>query len=192
MEPTFTSRNADQKSSGLDYEASIEACAKGDRAALRRLFEEETGRLIAVARRIVRRRELAEDVVQDAFVQIWRHAGRFDRRLGSGRGWMYTIVRNRALNVIRDSSREHLIDDMGLDTWRDQDLVIDDAFQRLATNSRLRYCLEQLDAKKRRSLLLSYVAGFSHGEIAGKLGVPLGTAKSWVRRAVMALKECLS
>ena len=177
---------------GFDYEASIEASAKGDRSALRSLFELEAGRLIAVARRIVRRSDLAEDVVQDAFVQIWRHAGRYDRRLGSARGWIYTIVRNRALNVIRDSAREDLVDEAEIDALKHQNQVIDDAFQRLAANSQLRHCLDQLDGNKRQSLLLGYVAGFSHGEIAGKLGVPLGTAKSWVRRAAAALKECLS
>jgi RNA polymerase sigma-70 factor (ECF subfamily) len=192
MRPTTNSETTSQEASGLDYEASIEACARGDHAALRALFEEDAGRLIGVARRIVRRHDLAEEVVQDAFVQIWRHAGRYDPQLGSARGWVYTIVRNLALNVVRDSAREHLFSDHELHALKDQDQIIDDAFHRLANNSRLRFCLEQLDDKKRRSLLLGYVAGFSHGEIAGKLGVPLGTAKSWVRRAVAALRECLS
>ena len=192
MRPTATLETTGPETSGLDYEALIEACAGGDRAALRRLFEADAGRLIAVARRIVRRHDLAEEVVQDAFIQIWRHAGRYDPERGSARGWVYTIVRNRALNVIRDSAREHLIGDDELNEIRDRDQTVEDAFDRLAADSRLRFCLEQLEETKRRSLLLGYVAGFSHGEIAGKLGVPLGTAKSWVRRAVNALRECLS
>ena len=70
--------------------------------------------------------------------------------------------------------------------------MVEDAFSQLATESRLRACLEELDREKRESLLLSYVAGYSHGEIAGLMRVPIGTAKSWVRRALMALKDCMA
>jgi RNA polymerase sigma-70 factor (ECF subfamily) len=176
---------------GLDYEASVMACAKGDRSALQSLFEQESGRLIGVARRIVRRSDLAEEVVQDAFVQIWRKAEQFNPQFGSAKGWIYTIVRNRALNVIRDHSREELADEADLETMRHDDQVVDDAYQRLDTNSRLRLCLDRLDQDRKTCVLLAYVAGFSHGEIAGKLGVPLGTAKSWIRRSLSSLKECL-
>jgi RNA polymerase sigma-70 factor, ECF subfamily len=183
---------ADQELASFDYEGSIKACATGDREALRSLFEQDAGRLVAVARRIVRRRDLAEEVVQETFIQVWRKAAQFDPRLGSARGWIYTIARNRALNVIRDHAREELTDEAGIEMLRHDDQVIDDAYQRLANNSRLRHCLDRLEPKRRTCLLLAYVAGFSHGEIAGKLDVPLGTAKSWIRRAVNALKECLA
>lgn len=188
----LSSTQATSEQSEFDYASSILACAAGDRTALRSLFEEDAGRLLSVARRIVRRKDLAEEVVQDAFIQIWSKAGQYDPKLGSARGWVYTIVRNRALNVIRDYAREELTDEAGIEQLRHDDQVIDDSYQRLATDSRLRHCLEELEAKKRTSLLLAYVAGFTHGEIAGKLGVPLGTAKSWVRRAASALRECLA
>ncbi|NJO38943.1 MAG: sigma-70 family RNA polymerase sigma factor, partial [Rhizobiales bacterium] len=175
----MTSKQASPDAPDFDYASSITACAAGDRTALRSLFEADAGRLLAVARRIVRRRDLAEEVVQDAFIQIWTKAAHYDPELGSARGWIYTIVRNRALNVIRDHAREELTDEAGIEQLRHDDRVVDDAYQRLATGSRLRHCLEELETNKRRSLLLAYVAGFSHGEIAGKLGVPLGTAKSW-------------
>jgi RNA polymerase sigma-70 factor (ECF subfamily) len=186
------SQRADREPPDFDYEAAVSACAEGDRTALQSLFEEDAGRLVAVARRIVRRRDLAGEVVQETFIQIWRKAHQFDPRLGSARGWIYTIVRNRALNVIRDHAREELTDDANLDSLRHDTKVVDDAYQRLATGSRLRHCLDQLEPKRRVCLLLAYVAGFSHGEIAGRLGVPLGTTKSWIRRAVSALKECLA
>lgn len=176
----------------VDYAGLVQACARGDRQALRSLYDEEAARLIAVAQRIVRRRELAEDVVQDAFVQIWQKAATFDASLGSARAWIYTIVRHRALNVIRDGAREDLLDTDELAAVQDRATVVDDAFGRLASESRLRACLERLDQEKRQSLLLSYVAGYSHGEIAGLMRVPVGTAKSWVRRALTALKECMA
>ncbi len=182
----------DLESSSFDYEASLRACAKGNRDGLRMLFEQEAGRLLTVARRIVRRRDIAEEVVQEAFLRIWRKADQFDPRLGSARGWVYTIVRNRALDVIRDNAREELTDDSHLETLLHDERSVDDAFQQLAANSRLRHCLQMLDARRRTCLLLAYVAGFSHGEIAGRLGLPLGTAKSWIRRTVDVLKECLA
>lgn len=176
----------------FDYAAALDRCARGDRTALKALYDEEAGRLISVARRIVRRRELAEEVVQEAFIQVWSKARNFDPRLGSARGWIYTIVRNRALNVIRDGGREDLVDTESLSAMRDGDSPLDDAFDRLSTNSLLRRCLEGLDREKRHSLLLAYVSGYSHGEIAGQLGVPVGTAKSWVRRGLLALRECMA
>jgi RNA polymerase sigma-70 factor (ECF subfamily) len=176
----------------LDYAGIVQACARGDRQALRKLYDEEAARLIAVAQRIVRRRELAEEVVQDAFVQIWQKADTFDAGLGSARAWIYTIVRHRALNVIRDGAREDLLEAHELEAIKDRASVVEDAFGRLATESRLRGCLEQLDREKRESLLLSYVAGYSHGEIAGLMRVPVGTTKSWIRRALIALKDCMA
>lgn len=176
----------------FDYPAHVAACAQGDRAALQSLYREEAGRMIAVAQRIVRRRELAEEVVQEAFLQIWRKAATFDPELGSARSWVYTIVRNRALNVIRDGSREDLLDDDQLEAISEQLRVSSDVVEKLARESQLRRCLEALDEPKRNSVLLSYVGGYSHGEIAGHLGVPVGTAKSWVRRGLMALTDCMS
>ena len=176
----------------FDYAGTLTACARGDRQALRRLYEEEAARLISVAQRIVRRRELAEEVVHDAFIQIWQRAGSFKAEIGSARGWIFAIVRNRALNVVRDGARVDLMDADALAAAHDQNAVIDDAFDRLATDSRLRKYLEAIERQKRESLLLSYVAGYSHGEIAGRLGVPIGTAKSWIRRGLTALKDCMA
>jgi RNA polymerase sigma-70 factor (ECF subfamily) len=176
----------------FDYSGMLRGCARRDRAALKTLYDQEAGRMISVAQRIVRRRELAEEVVQDTFVQIWRKADRFNEELGSWQAWIYTILRNRALNLIRDGAREDLIDAETLDQTRDEDANIDDAFQRLSEDSALRRCLEALEVEKRKSLLLSYVAGYSHGEIAAMLRVPVGTAKSWVRRGLLAIRDCMA
>src|SRR5262249_24795728 len=175
----------------FDYGGALQACARGDRDALRRLYDEEAARLIGVAQRIVQRRELAEEIVHDAFIQIWRQAESFDAELGSARAWIYSIVRNRALNVVRDGARIDLVDASALAEAVDRAAAAKDAFEHLAVSSRLRRCLDEIDREKRESLLLSYVAGYSHGEIAGRLGVPVGTAKSWVRRGLAALKDCM-
>jgi len=176
----------------FDYESALASCAHGDKAGLHHLYTEEAGRLVSVAQRIVRRRELAEEIVHDAFLMIWQKAATFDSTLGSARSWIYAIVRNRALNVVRDGKREDISDPALVTPELETDALISNAVERLATESRLRACLENLDTQKRQSVLLSYVTGFSHGEIAGHMGVPLGTAKSWVKRGMAALKECMA
>jgi RNA polymerase sigma-70 factor (ECF subfamily) len=171
--------------------AALAACARGDRAALHRLFRAEAGRMTGLCQRILRRRDLAEEAVQDAFVQIWRRAATFDPGKGSARGWMYAIARNRALNILRDAGREDLLPGDDLDRLREADPV-EAAWQGLDHAGRLRRCLEALDEVKRRSVLMAYVQGMTHGEIAGRLGAPLGTVKAWVRRGLGALRECLA
>lgn len=176
---------------GESADRLVGAVAKGDKRALAQLFESDAGWLIAVARRIVRRRELAEEAVQDAFLAIWQRAHQFDPSRGSARGWMATIVRNRALNIVRDGARMDLHDPETLAEIGDRAADAHSAYDSLPDNHALRTCLERLDESKRRSILLSYVAGLTHGEVAATLNAPLGTVKSWIQRGVSALQECL-
>ncbi|HEU0071454.1 MAG TPA: sigma-70 family RNA polymerase sigma factor [Alphaproteobacteria bacterium] len=178
-------------SSDFDARRALRACADGDQQALKALYAQEGGRMIAVAMRILRRRDLAEDVVQDAFVRIWRQAGLYDPNLGSPRAWIYTIVRNLALNLLRNGKREDVVDDQELTALSDADAE-GDPLSRLADSSSLRRCLEQLEPQRRVSLLLAYTEGLTHGEIAGRLGLPLGTVKAWIRRSLLALRECMA
>lgn len=166
----------------------LRACAQGDTDALRRLMEAEGGKMLGVARRMLRRADLAEDAVQDALVLIWRRAHQFDDGRGSARGWIFTILRNRCLTMLRTEDR-------GLaDTAETEpdDLVLDTAFDNLGQGLDLRRCLASLEPETRRAILSSYVLGRSHGEIAGRMGAPLGSVKSWLRRGIGKLRECLS
>jgi len=166
--------------------------ARGDKAALGDLYAAEGGRLVAVAQRIVRRRDLAEEVVQDAFVAAWRRARQFDAARGSARAWLTTIVRNRALNLLRDGARVEYHDGETLADMGDRLADAEGAFDQLAERDALRRCLGGLDGQKRRAILLCYVTGLNHGEVAASLNAPLGTVKAWIRRGVVALQECLS
>lgn len=178
--------------SGEPGAALLRRVARGERPALAALFEADASRLLGVALRIVRRREVAEEIIQDAFVAIWNRAGQFDPERGSARGWMTTIVRNLSLNVIRDSARLDFHDGESLAAIGDRQADALDAFRRLPDTSALRRCLGLLDDTKREAILLAYVVGMSHGEIAGQLQAPLGTVKAWIRRGTIALQECLS
>lgn len=172
-------------------DALMEKVARGDRKALAALFTEEAGRLLAISRRIVRRAELAEEVVQESFVAIWRRAPGFDRGRGAARAWMTTIVRNRSLNLMRDGGREELLgdDDAAFEGAAGD---AERAYEALAQADDLKRCLGMLEPRRRSAILLAYVAGFTHGEIAARLKAPVGTVKAWIRRGVAALQECMS
>ncbi|WP_211241988.1 sigma-70 family RNA polymerase sigma factor [Roseivivax halodurans] len=151
----------------------------------------EGGRMLGVARRILRRTDLAEEALQEALVLVWRKAHQFDESRGNARGWLYTILRNRCLTMLRNEDREVPVAPEDLDTPPD-DVMLETAFDRLGHASDLRRCLERLDGESRRAILATYVLGYSHGEIAGRLDAPLGSVKSRVRRGLMKLRECLS
>jgi RNA polymerase sigma factor (sigma-70 family) len=154
-------------------------------------MDAEGGRMLGVARRMLRRVDLAEDAVQETLVLVWRRAHQFDATRGSARGWVYAILRNRCLTLLRREDREVATEPEAFDREADR-MVVDQAFERLATTSDLRRCLEGLDEQTRRAILSSYLLGYSHGEIAGRMEAPLGSVKSWVRRGLGKLRECLS
>jgi RNA polymerase sigma factor (sigma-70 family) len=144
-----------------------------------------------VAMRLLRRRSLAEEAVHDTFLQVWQHASSFDAAKGNARTWLYSILRNRALNILRGEARTELTEDfepMGLTS---EDESPETIVLRLSDTGALKRCLELLDPVQRQAILLAYVRGLSHGELAGRFGVPLGTMKSWMRRSLAALRECM-
>lgn len=175
----------------FDYEGALAACARRERDALRTLYDLEARWLLGVALRIVRNRQVAEEVLQEAFLQIWKAAATFDPTRGSARGWIYTIVRHRALQEIRRDPREVYLAAGDIENLVDQKQMIEtdpmgiDAVE-------LERCLEQLEPQRRACIVHAFVEGYTHEQIAEKLDTPLGTIKSWVRRGLLALKECLS
>lgn len=179
----------------FDHDAALAACARGERAALRRLYEREGRFLLGVALRIVRDRATAEDVLHDAFMNIWTKAATFDARRGAGRGWMVGIVRHRALDAVRAGARTVSADEETMDALRDdEDAAPDmaDAFATRADLGRLDDCLARLDTAKRNCVLYAYLDGCTHTEIAERLGAPLGSVKAWIRRGLTSLRECLA
>ena len=173
----------------FDYESAIEACARGDRFALRALYEREARWLLGVAQRIVRDRDTAQDVLQEAFLLVWQRASTYQRPLGSARGWIYTVVRHRALDEARRIRRETFVSD-------DPDTIADTTVTAQAMPhsdvEALNKCLDTLDERKRDCIVSAFVEGYTHEQIAQKLAAPVGTVKSWIRRGLLALKDCLS
>jgi RNA polymerase sigma-70 factor (ECF subfamily) len=181
----------------FDYEAALRACASGSKQALHSIYEQESARLMGVALRIVRTRQSAEDVLHDAFLKIWSKAGSFDGERGSGRGWIYSIVRHQALNLVRSGERELDVSEDALDAIESAESLqraaqMPDAFELRQDIGRLHDCLSSLDVAKRNSILYAYVDGCSHSEISERLQSPLGTVKAWIKRGMSALRECMT
>ena len=181
----------------FDYEQALQRCATGDRQALQDIYTQESHRLLGVALRIVRQRQQAEDVLHDAFMNIWTQAARFDATLGSGRGWIYSVTRNLALNSVRNGAREVSVDEEtaeALDTQASMEAhhELADAFALHTSLGKLNDCLSRLEPVRRNCILYAYVDGCSHGEIAARTRTPLGTVKAWIRRGMGNLRECMS
>jgi RNA polymerase sigma factor (sigma-70 family) len=176
----------------LDLAEALRLCAAGDRGALRTIYDAQAPRMLGVAMRILHRRSLAEDAVQDAFVQIWQKAATFDPKRGEAQAWIFAILRHRALNLLRGERRTELVDDfepMGLiNDQEDPEAVV----LRLSDAGALKRCLERLEPMRRKIIMLAYLHGLSHGELAGQFGVPLGTMKSWIHRSLLVLRECMA
>ncbi len=177
--------------SSIDDTASLlRRCAGGDRAAFRLLYDRWGGRLHGVALRITRQSSLAADATHDAFVQIWQQADRFDPERGSADSWMIGLVRYRALDIVRRLAREV----PGYEP-EDQEDETPDALARLVSTTEgaaLHRCLGELEADRRRLVVMAFVDGLSHSELAARLGLPLGTIKSTIRRSLVALRGCLA
>jgi RNA polymerase sigma-70 factor (ECF subfamily) len=174
-----------------DLARMIAAVAAGDRAALRAVYERQSVRLFGVANAILRDRDAAADALQDAFVKVARRAGQFDATRGTAEAWLAGIVRHAALDIIRARGREVPTDDPALGDGS----VAPEAEERLAASAegrRLRDCLAGLEAKNRDGIILAFVHGLSHPQIAARLETPIGTVKSWIRRGLLVLRECLA
>lgn len=168
----------------------IEALRRGDQSALKQLYEVESRRLYEVALRMVKRPEIAADVLQDAFIQIWQNAKTYSVERGEARAWLTGIVRYRALDAVRKLRREILSDDPALGDGADDFDIVEEMDRKVAAGA-LRRCLETLDDSQRRCVALAFVEGLSHAEIAARLPAPLGSVKSWVRRGLLSLRSCL-
>lgn len=173
---------------------AISACAGGDRHGVSRILAIEGDQLFGVARRMLGRSELAEEALHDAMIQVWTKAGQHHADHGSARGWIYAVLRNRCLNILRSEKRMSACSPDDLTALQDARQPTDDPYEwrMLPGSSRLRQCLDQIEPETRKGILLAHVSGYSHGEIAAIMKVPLGTAKSWIRRGLSRLRECLS
>jgi RNA polymerase sigma-70 factor, ECF subfamily len=172
-------------------EAMLQGCARGDRTALHSLYRATAPQLFGLALSILRSRELAEDIMQDSFVLVWRHAHSFDPSRGSAMAWLARIVRNRCIDHLRHRAREVPLDHEFIQSRPDPASSPDDLAALSRDAQRLWECLGELEESPRKILLLVYYKGMTYNEVAGCVGAPLGTVKSWVRRSLVRLRGCM-
>jgi RNA polymerase sigma-70 factor (ECF subfamily) len=165
----------------------LQRCAAQDTAAFRALYDKTSPILFARLLRMLRRRSVAEEVLQDVYVRIWQRAAQFEMSRGKALAWMVTIARYCAIDLMR-RERLSLVPDDALDQVADENIAEPGATDK---PNNFDFCIAQLNENTRKCLTLAFVEGRSHDEIARVTTHPLGSVKSWIRRGLMALKECL-
>jgi len=175
----------------------VAAVALGDRAAFRKLYDATSAKLFGFALRILRKDELAEEAVQEAFVSIWHAASGYQAHLAAPLTWMATIVRNKALDILRRQDDTVELDAEQFD--RDMMLAIQDPaagpHDRLQMSDEARalaHCMGTLESRQRQAIGMAYFHELSHSEVAQQLSLPIGTIKTWIRRGLDKLKNCLA
>lgn len=170
------------------------AVARRDRAALRQVYDLTSAKLFGICLRICGDRGSAEDVLQGVYLKIWDRAGQYDAARASPITWLATIARNSAIDWRRSAAARGLAVTRGDDAalavadeapLADQKMLADEA------DVRLHRCLGELDARAQGCIRSAFFDGLTYAELASRENVPLGTMKSWIRRALMRLKDCL-
>jgi RNA polymerase sigma-70 factor (ECF subfamily) len=169
----------------------LAAVAKGDQAAFERLYNATRAKLYGIVLRILRRSDLANEVLQEAYLKIWSSAGRFDPALASSITWMVAIARNRAIDVVRkrtETSMEEEPEVMAVAAESADPLARREMNEDL---KRLLACLGRLDADRQRLVLLAYYSGVSREQLARQFDRPVNTVKTQLRRSLAEIRECL-
>lgn len=169
----------------------IAAVAKGDQEAFKRLYDATRAKLFGVVLRILRRQDLTEEVVQEAYVKIWNSAGQFNPGLASPITWMVSIARNRAIDVIRKRSEVSIEEEPAAMEVASENL--DPLARREMTDElkRILECVGRLEPERQKLVLLAYYNGWSREQLAAKFDTPVNTVKTWLRRSMIEIRECL-
>lgn len=167
----------------------IVAVAAGDDAAFRQIYDLRASRLFGIAMRITRQPALSADAVQEAFLELWSNAGRFDEGRGNPDVWLASLVRYRALDMMRRRSREAPEEDVPEAVDEEPDALTQ--LVSGAETAALRACMDRLPEDRRALLSLAFLDGLSHSQLAARQGATLGSVKHAIRRSLMALRDCL-
>jgi RNA polymerase sigma factor (sigma-70 family) len=180
----------------------LSRAALGDRQAFKQLYDATSAHLFAVLLRIQRDRAVAEDLLQEVYVSAWKAAASFDAQQSQPLTWLTHIARNKAIDSLRRAQSQPRLETVHADSDDDDRPDLDqrmadvgpgpaELLERASDARQLAHCMQGLSAQQRQSVALAFFDGLSHAEVAEQLREPLGTVKSWVRRALMTLKSCL-
>ena len=169
----------------------IAAIAKGDEAAFEQLYVATRAKLYGVVLRILRRQDLAEEVIQETYVKVWNSAGQFNPALASPITWMVSIARNRAIDLVRKKSEGSIEEEpSAMQVASDS---ADPIARREMTEElkRLFECIGRLEPDRQKLVLLAYYNGWSREQLAAQFDAPVNTIKTWLRRSLLDIRECL-
>jgi RNA polymerase sigma factor (sigma-70 family) len=190
--PLATSSTVEQDAARKQLAAALARTASGDRQALKLLYRDTSAKLFAVCHRILQDKGEAEDVLQEVYIAVWQRAGGFDPNRASPISWLVAIARNRSIDRLRSRgvrTRQRSIDEASE--------VSDSALSALAQleisqeHRRLMHCLDELEPAHAGAIRSAFFEGATYEELARRLNIPLGTMKSWIRRGLLRLRQCL-
>ena len=169
----------------------LEACAARDPRALEALYRVASPRLLGCLFRILRRRALAEEALQDVFLQVWNRADQFDAHRGRPWAWLLSMARYRAIDILRRERADATDPVLLAETLDGETGAAEEHGESLESAAVLERCFAQLGSAERDSIRLAFIGGRSHPEVARELDRPLGSVNSWIRRGLAALRECI-
>ncbi len=179
--------------SNLDLIELLQAVAQKDRAAFERLYDETVQNIYGLAYRITQKPEMAEEIVNDVYLQVWQQADRFDSQRGSVIAWMTITCRSRALDALRRQKPDQQLQPLISEEQKSNDeQPLQDLISATQNHTLIHHFLQQLDQEQRQLLALAYFRDYSHQELADFTKMPLGTVKSKLRRTLNTLNQLIS
>ncbi len=173
-----------------EIETLIGQVSLGDRQAFSRLYDLTNAKLFGVCLRVLRNKASAEDVLQETYMKIWRYADRYARGGTSPMTWLITIARNTAIDKLRAQRDSEDIDGMA-DTLAGSDPTPEEVAVAAGEAGRIAACLGELEPPRDLAVRGAYLEGLSYAELSEKLDVPLNTIRTWLRRSLISLRECM-
>jgi RNA polymerase sigma-70 factor (ECF subfamily) len=161
-----------------------------DRAAFRQLYADSSAKLMGVLLRILNNRAESEDALQEVYTRVWLKAGRFDATKGRGMTWLIALTRNLAIDRLRQRS-DHVSDDAAMEAAPDTAPRAETRMIASGEARRINDCFATLEPDRADALRGAYLTGLSYNDLADRHGVPLNTMRTWLRRSLLKLKECM-
>lgn len=180
--------NANRESDRKQLAAWLTAAGKGDQQAFARLYEHSSAKLFGVCLRMLHERNQAEEILQDAFVTIWKRASSFEAARASAMTWMITVTRNKAIDSLRKRRDTTPIEYVDLES---NEPSPSHQAEHSEQRRRIEDCLDQLEHKHKSAVREAFFSGVTYKQLAARCKVPLGTMKSWIRRSLIQLRTCL-
>ena len=174
-----------------ELEQLITKVAQGDRGAFKSLYEQSSAKLFGVCLRILKDRTQAEDALQEVYLKVWNKASSYDVNKARGMTWLTAMTRHHCIDTLR-SSRSSEVSVEETEHFQDESPGPESATSAAIDAKRIQSCLSELESKHSQVVRRTYLNGWTYQQAADELKVPLNTVKTWIRRSLVALRECMN